>query len=386
MIQLGSGKNCCGCTACVSICKHKAITMLPDALGFMYPNIDTNKCVECGLCIKICAFNNKYDISENFTNPIAYAGRHIDIQKVETSRSGAIFIALSTWIIEQGGIVYGVGYKNKYKIVHKRATTIEELYELKGSKYVQSDLSNIFLQIKKDLQNGLIVLFSGTPCQTAGLRSYIGKLLCKKLYLVDIICHGVPSPKVWEDNVKHLEYKYNTNFTEVNFRNKLKYGWNSHIETYVDVNKKEYKSTIYTSLFYQNIMQRKSCGICYFCNLNRPSDITLGDYWGIERTDININNDNKGVSLILCNTEKGSCLLDKVKGDLYLIPAKIKDIIQPNLKKASKNHPLRNLFENDYKKYGYDYTIKKYGFYGGWRHYRFQLISNILRCFRLLYK
>lgn len=204
MIKIEKTANCCGCTACASICNHNAITMQPDALGFLYPVVDENKCTDCGLCENVCAFNNNYDRSQNLPQPIAYAARHKDMHEVETSRSGAAFIAISDWILEQGGVVYGAGYTDHFRVVHKRAVTKEERKEFKGSKYVQSDLNTVFRSIKQDLKQGLIVLFSGTPCQTSGLASYIGKYLRDNLYLIDIVCHGVPSPYIWRDYLTYF--------------------------------------------------------------------------------------------------------------------------------------------------------------------------------------
>lgn len=196
MIQITNKADCCGCTACASICAQHAISMEPDVMGFLYPKVDTDKCTECGLCEKVCAFNPNYDKSLNLLEPQIYAARHKDMHEIETSRSGAAFIAISDYVLEQGGVVYGAGYAEHFRVVHKRATNKEERNEFKGSKYVQSDLRDIFPQVKADLKQGLIVLFSGTPCQTAGLASYIGKRLREKLILVDIVCHGVPAPYI----------------------------------------------------------------------------------------------------------------------------------------------------------------------------------------------
>ena len=189
MIKITDLSRCCGCTACASICSHNAIVMQPDALGFLYPEVDKDKCVDCGLCEKVCAFNNRYDTSMNFEEPIAYGARHKDINEVETSRSGAAFIAISDYILEQGGVVYGAGYTGHFRVVHKRATTKKERDEFKGSKYVQSDMNTVFRQVKNDLRNGLMVLFSGTPCQTAGLNSYVGRQLRQNLWLTLIPQH-----------------------------------------------------------------------------------------------------------------------------------------------------------------------------------------------------
>lgn len=232
MIRINDPKDCCGCTACASICAHDAISMQPDALGFLYPKVDETKCVECGLCEKVCAFNDNYDKSLNLPKPDAYAARHKNMAEVETSRSGAAFIAISDWILKHGGVVYGAGYADHFRVVHKRATTKAERDEFKGSKYVQSDLTGVFKQVKEDLRNGMIVLFSGTPCQTSGLNSYVGKKLRENLYLVDIVCHGASGPYIWRDYLAYLEKKQGSEICWVNFRDKQKYGWGAHKETF----------------------------------------------------------------------------------------------------------------------------------------------------------
>ena len=206
--------------------------MKPDALGFLYPEVDKDKCIDCGLCDKVCAFNDHYDKSLNLDKPLAYAARHKDMSEIETSRSGAAFIAISDYILEQGGVVYGAGYTDHFRVIHKRATTKEERNEFKGSKYVQSDMNTVFRHVKKDLSDGLTVLFSGTPCQTSGLNSYIGKRLRENLFLVDIVCHGVPSPFMWRDYLAYLEKKQGAPIVWANFRDKQKFGWKGHHETF----------------------------------------------------------------------------------------------------------------------------------------------------------
>lgn len=184
MLTLIDKSQCCGCTACASICPKQAITMQPDGLGFLYPVINRDKCVDCGLCEDVCAFNPHYEKSD-FLVPEVYAVRHKDISEIETSQSGAAFIALSDWILERGGVVYGVGYTDHFRAIHKRATTKQQRNEFKGSKYVQSDLNTVFFQVKDDLKQDLYVLFSGTPCQTSGLQSYLKSLeLMSKNYLL----------------------------------------------------------------------------------------------------------------------------------------------------------------------------------------------------------
>lgn len=236
MIQIKEKKDCCGCTACASICPYDAISMQPDNLGFLYPVVDESRCVNCHLCENVCAFNDRYDTFLNLSQPEIYGVRHKDIREIELSRSGAAFVAISDRILEQGGVVYGAGYEGHFRVVHKRAVNKNERDEFRGSKYVQSDLRGVFRSVKKDLKAGLVVLFSGTPCQTAGLNSYIGSKWRDNLYLVDIVCHGVPGPYLWRDFIAYVEKKQGAKVCWVNFRDKQKFGWRAHKETFKFVN------------------------------------------------------------------------------------------------------------------------------------------------------
>ena len=376
MINIKNPADCCGCTACASICAHDAITMRPDGLGFLYPIVDKNKCADCGLCEKVCAFHDNYDKSLNLSKPSAYAARHKEMKEVETSRSGATFIAISDYIIENGGVVYGVGYTDYFRVIHKRAVTKIERNEFKGSKYVQSDLSDIFRQVKDDLKNGRIVMFSGTPCQTAGLHSYVGKKLRENLYLVDIVCHGVPSPFIWRDYLCFLENKYSSRINYANFRDKKHLGWKDHKESYTFDNHMNVIKTGFTYLFYKHIMFRHSCGVCKYTNLHRPSDITIADFWGWENTDKLINIDDKGVSLVLCNTDKGEKLFHAIRESMDIISAKLENCMQPNLKHPSSIHPKRMQFERDYTKKGFKYVFYKYG-EEGWKCKIYKFLRRI---------
>ena len=355
-------EDCCGCTACENICPKGAITMQPDSLGFLYPQISKEKCIKCGLCKKVCAFNTDYDKNANFKEPNVYAVRHKDMNEIATSRSGAVFIALSDCILSNNGVIYGVGYTGHFRVVHKRAVNKVERDEFKGSKYVQSDLNGIFKQVKSDLQNDKFVLFSGTPCQIAGLKSFLilSGIKRDKLYLVDIVCHGVPSPYFWRDYIEYLENKTKQKVIGVDFRDKSKFGWSAHKESF------QFEDT-YTYTFYQHIMFRRSCGICYFTNLQRPSDITIGDFWGWQKVDPEFNADDKGVSLVLINTLKGQKLFEKIKADIYYIQTDTEHCMQPNLEHPSVIHQKRDAFEEDYIKHGFVYVAKKYGNLG-WKY------------------
>ncbi len=365
MIKIDNPQNCCGCTACASICVHDAIKMKPDALGFLYPKVDPSKCVECGLCEKVCQFNDNYDQSLNLEAPIAYATRHKDLGEVMKSRSGAAFAAISDYILEQGGLIYGAGYKDHFRVVHKRATTKDERDELRGSKYVQSDLTGVFRQVKEDLRNGMTVLFSGTPCQTSGLNAYVGKKLRQNLILVDIVCHGVPGPYVWRDYLAYLEKKQGDEIVVANFRDKELFGWGAHRESYMFKNSGGKISFKY--LFYKNILFRHSCGVCHFPNLHRPSDITLADFWGWQNNVPGMNDDNKGLNLVLVNTEKGVELFESIKPQLEVKEVDVYNCLQPNLQHPSAIHPERKKFEELYAKKGFEYVFKRYG-EDGWRY------------------
>jgi len=356
MINIKNKADCCGCTACASVCSHDAIRMQSDDLGFVYPVVDTDKCTDCGLCEKACAFHPDYDKKENLGTPLVYAVRHKNIKEVETSRSGAMFVALSDWILEQGGVVYGAGYTGHFRVTHKRAVTKEERDEFKGSKYVQSDMNTVFRQVKADLKNGLKVLFSGTPCQTSGLRASLLNTKTDNLFICDIVCHGVPSPRFWADYLAFIEKKQNDTVIKVDFRDKNRFGWAAHKESFTFTD-----TYTYTYTFYKHIMFRHSCGVCHFTNLQRPSDITIADFWGWQKAvGEEFNADDKGVSLVLVNTEKGKAWFEAVKDRINYIKSNTADCMQTHLSKPSEIHPRRDDFERDYREKGFDYVVRKY--------------------------
>lgn len=352
--------DCSGCTACVNICPKQCIRMIPDSLGFKYPKVDTSLCINCDLCVKVCPFHKDY-CSESTGKPTVYVGKSKDPDEVNKSQSGAAFSVLSDWILDNDGVVYGAGYTGHFKVIHKRATTKEERDEFRGSKYVQSDLGFIFKDIRQDLEVGRKVMFSGTPCQVAGLAAYIPERLKENLYLIDLVCHGVPSPRMWADYLSYLEKKEREKIVAVNFRDKSLKGWHSHIESFKFCSS-PYTYT-YTYIFYSHINLRYSCAECPFTNMRRVGDITIGDAWGIENTaSAELGADNKGCSLFLINTNKGHELFDKIKNQLIFRKEEIDPALrQPNLSHPTSLHPKRDQFEQEYAKYGIGYVIKKYG-------------------------
>lgn len=352
--------DCCGCTLCSTVCPKQAITMKPDVMGFLYPDIEDSKCIDCGKCVRFCNFKEDYKTPFALDKPIAYGGRHKSLDEVAKSQSGAAFVVLSDYILSQGGVVYGVGYKEFFRAAHKRAATIEERDEFRGSKYVQSDMSGIYEQVKADLQEGRKVMFTGTPCQVAAVASYIGdKELRANLFLMDIVCHGVPGPFMWRDYLHFLESKENQKLTSVNFRDKKYKGWHAHVESFTFEHTYTYT---YTYLFYSHINLRYSCGQCPYTNFRRVSDVTVSDFWGVEKSKAaRLGADNKGCSLFLVNTEKGKLWFDSVKPSLDFIAVDLDECIQPQLLHPAKLHKKRNKFEEDFTKYGFAYVRRKYG-------------------------
>lgn len=331
MITITDKKNCSGCTACYSICPQKAITMCPDGFGFLYPKVDEKLCIHCDLCDRVCQFHDSYERYNNFEVPIVYGCRHKRIEELSTSQSGGLSAAIIESFLNSKSVVYGVGYDGITHIVHKRATRMEECIEFKGSKYVQSDLRGIFERIREDLLSGLNVLFFGTGCQVAGLRSYLSPKLQLNLLTVDLVCHATPSPAVWTSYVGYLEKKYNKRIIFVNFRDK-EYGWSSHNETFVfEGSHKKLTKGIFRNLFYNHKIIRYSCSNCPFTNLKRVSDLTISDFWGWYKY-YDKWNDNKGISLLLINSPKGSSFFDSSLK--HLINYQLSDItkcLQPQL-------------------------------------------------------
>ncbi|HCB96147.1 MAG TPA: F420H(2):quinone oxidoreductase [Ruminococcus sp.] len=356
-MQIFSSKNeCCGCTACKQVCPKNAITMKPDSEGFLYPEIDSKLCIECGACKRVCAFQNGYE--KNHSKK-AYAIKHKDFNTRFTSRSGAVFVAVSDYILNHNGSVYGAAFDEDFSVCHIRATDKSGRDKFKGSKYVQSDMKDTFKAVKEDLKNGMYVMFSGTACQVAGLIRYLGKCDTSKLYTCDLACHGVPSPKIWMEYLKHCEQKFGGKVTKADFRDKT-IGWNTHKEAiWID----GYKHILngYTYLFYENDIERPSCYNCKYSSLDRPADFTLADFWGIDRVVKNFN-DNKGVSLLLVNSEKGLQLLDEVSDNIVCVECDIESSIRsnPNLSHPTAKPDSREGFWDFYYKNGFEKTYKKY--------------------------
>jgi len=336
--------------------------MIPDSLGFLYPKANTELCVDCGICDKVCQFHDNYKRYDNYDMPEAYQFRLLQDEQLMKSQSGGAFFAIAEKFMADGGVVYGAAFTETWRVTHQRANKIKELYALRMSKYVQSDMQGVFIQVRDDLKNGVKVLFSGTSCQVAGVKSYISGRLHENLFCIDIICHGVPSPKIWEDYLAYLQKTRMSKIVKVCFRDK-RFGWHGARESFLFENGKEEFRRTNNYLYFSGLSVRESCSLCHYTNFKRVGDITVGDQWGIPKDSPY--NDEKGLSLILINSDKGKKLFENAKLRAECIS--IQECIQPQLKQPPKLHPARKNFIRDYEANGFLYVAKKYGDMG-WRY------------------
>ena len=364
MINITDPSKCCGCSACAAVCPHDAIVMKGDALGFPYPHVDKNQCVDCGLCDKVCVFvpdlSSRKPVPEDLKVQVN-AARHSDPEVVASSQSGGAFTALSDLILSEGGVIYGAAFDENHVVRHVRAASEEERAALRGSKYVQSDLDGIFRAVKADLKAGSKVLFTGTPCQVAGLLSYIPKSLQENLLTVDFICHGVPSPAVWKDYVEYMSRRGKV--VKADFRDKGEGGWKVHKESFIYENGKKKVGETYRILFYKNIMLRHSCSVCPYDVASHKADVTLADFWGADEAVPAMDGD-AGTSMVICNTGKGEKLFDKASETLQMAPAVLDYSFMlrrnPNLVRPAKIDKDRVRFEKEYASRGFLYAARRW--------------------------
>lgn len=327
MINVVEKRDCCGCSACLQACPKGCISMLPDEEGFAYPVVDKNICIKCGLCEKVCPILNHKDGEKREQGFVARS----EFDNRMESSSGGIFYLFAHAILEAGGVVCGAAYNDKNLVNHKIVDNENDLYSLLGSKYIQSNLENQYTEIKKYLNDGRKVLFSGTACQVAGLKGYLMHDY-DNLYTVDVLCHGVPSPGVWTKYVQYLEKKENKKLKHVNFRDKVT-GWHDYTvsHTFEDgtILSTKASENIFMNLFLSDYILRPSCHKCQFKNISRISDVTIGDAWGIENWKPEMD-DDKGTSVIVTHSEQGMELLNLISKNLKISPCDVDEALPPN--------------------------------------------------------
>ena len=314
-IFLASRYDCTGCSACASACPKGCIQMLEDREGFLQPKINTKSCIKCHKCERVCPVLNPEDQSDGETKAYAVINKDEDIRA--KSSSGGVFYALAKWTIDQGGVVFGARFNDQWEVVHDYAETVDGIYPFMGSKYVQSRVGNCYKQAKTFLDSGRWVLFSGTPCQLAGLRGYL-KREYVRLIQVDIICYGVPSPGVWRNYLRE-HVKRNGDISHISFRNKRN-GWkNSHFIISYKKNSAEEIDGLFMKGFSYKVYLRESCYECPFRSYHRNSDLTIADYWGVDKF-CNEMFDNKGTSVVFVHSDLGLSVLDALSDQVKAAP------------------------------------------------------------------
>lgn len=355
-ISILDKEKCTGCGACFNICPVGAITIKENSEGFLYPEIDKEKCTNCGLCTKACAMLNlKY---KNKKNPECYAFMASSEERIKSS-SGAAFPVLAKEFINNGDYVAGAIWDKEFGVEHIVSNNLEDIEKMRGSKYLQSNTKSCFKEIKEFLNNGKKVLFTGCPCQVAGLKTYLQKDY-KNLFCIDIVCHGVPSQKVFK---KYLKENFDKNITNINFRSKKAFGWGcgKGIEITDDSNEKQnLPVNSYLNAFLSNILAGTSCKTCPFSQIPRQGDITIGDFWGINKYNKKYN-DKKGTSVVLINNSKGKYLLSILKNNNILlekVPIKYALKHNENIYRPSFFHKDRDKFYNDIDKLSINDNVK----------------------------
>lgn len=344
-------KECTGCMACYNVCPTDCIKMKKEFDGCYYPHINTSRCIKCGKCRNVCPILNQDEIKTKNKVIDVYVGYCSDNMIRQSSSSGGIFPLAAEWCVGRGGIVFGAGYQGA-KVVHSSGDNFYEIEKFKGSKYVQSDSGTTYREAEKLLREGRFVLFTGLPCQIEGLKSYLGKEY-EKLYTIDLICHGVGAPGIWE---KYIDVFHEDKvITSINFKNK-EAGWNHEQFVMQYSNGAEYRKfpleDYYTYGFNKNVFLREACYECKFKGTDRISDLTIGDAWGVERYVPRFR-DDKGCSLIFVHSKKGQQLFADMAAKMQFAPADKDKAVQYNQRMISSapKSPYREQFYNNLKKY-----------------------------------
>ena len=373
---------CCGCTACKTICPTKAINMREDKKGFLYPEVNTSICISCSLCLNTCYENT----SEYRALPVlkSYAVKNKNPKVLKQSSSGGVSHALCHFVIEHGGVVYGVGYDEQFRVVTSRAQTIEDCDRFYGSKYVQTNLMNTFQEVFEDIQCGKTVLYFATSCHVGGLLSFLKVKQCNiaNLITVDFTCHGTPSPKLFSDYIDFL--KMDSSFSCFEFRTKEKpWGYGSvnfgctisyeNGRKEVDTN----KARIFLNLFFSNNFLRPNCFQCRYSSPNKPADLTIMDFWGLKDELPNLF-DECGVSAVFTHTNKGQKLL-KSAPELEIWDCTVEQITkkQANLKKSPIKPPSYYKAWEIYETHGFRAVSYQWGNYSVYKRIK-RLFKKLL--------
>lgn len=353
------GDKCMGCAACHDICSQNAISFVINKEGFNYPVINNQICTKCNICEKVCPVLNE---NANYSTKYTYAIKPKNYSFSSHSSSGSAFFYLAKTVIDEGGIVYGAAFDKHLYLQHCRVDNLSELHKLCGSKYIQSDCTNIYNLVKSDLKSNNTVLFVGTPCQVSGLKLFLRKDYCN-LITIDLICHGVPSPGLFKQYISYCKKRRGKTVSNFLFRDNRGI-WDSNFKSTLLFNDgtEEHNSmltNLWNRIFFSELFSRKSCGECKFSKLERIGDITLGDFWGIAEKQPSFY-DNRGVSLLRINTNTGNKLFQMIKENIYVVEEDTSESYHPNLYHPTRFNKLRSEAMNDFNNYGFSYIAKKY--------------------------
>lgn len=338
--------KCTGCRMCVQICPVKAIDMKENEEGFFEPIINKEKCIKCGLCFKRCPQLNDVKVGKKINSHKVFAMKNKNTEEQKNSSSGGVFSVLARYVLENNGAVYGACFDEKLKLEHIRIDKQENLYKLRGSKYLQSNTKNTFELVKNDLNKGVKVLYVGTPCQIAGLKNYLGKDY-EELLLVDLVCHGVPSQKLFDKYLTWLKKKNNSSIIEYEFRSKEKKSWGLNLKVKFESGKERYipaNLDPYYKSFLNGSTYRECCYNCKYAKIERVGDITIADYWGIEKEHPDFY-DKNGVSAVIINTNAGFKAFENIKDEVEYRDTEIEKIIAKN--KNLQEPTIRNSIRNN---------------------------------------
>lgn len=358
MINITDKHFCCGCSACVQSCPKQCITLSEDREGFQYPVVDTSACIDCKLCEKVCPYLKKAEERKPLKIEAAY---NSDIQTRLNSSSGGLFFLLAEYIIKNGGVVFGARFDDNWNVIHDYTDCVDHLPAFRGSKYVQSRIGNAYQDVKRFLDYGRLVLFTGTPCQVMALKNFLRKNY-DNLYTVDIVCHGVPSPRVWRDYLDYLNPEKKV-IISVNMRDKSR-SWSRYsykIESDKGMLYDDYAANSeYLRMYISGFSVRPSCFNCPAKGGRSHSDITLADAWGIKQVYPDCN-DEKGTSAVCINFEAGKALYDSITKNSQPFPLDVFYTENPSFDTSAKEPELRGTFWKQYEKEGIStyYSIKK---------------------------
>lgn len=365
MTMLCQRHECTGCGACFNVCPISCIEMRPDSDGFLSPFIDVQLCTKCQRCHKACPILFQPSIVRG-DPPDVYACWNLDDEVRMESSSGGMFSVFADYILENNGVVYGASLDDQQNLKHAGISLKSELGGARKSKYFQSDIAATFREAKEHLESGRLVLFTGTPCQIAGLYGFLGENSYLNLITADIICHGVPSPMVFKKYQRHLEVRYRSPIRDISLRDKTN-GWLAPDTLIHFGNGKQYRKSYiaedpYARAFLANICLRESCHCCHYTSTRRFGDITLADFWGIGREEPFDYDTDKGVSLVLLNTGTGRMIFDKNKHRFFSTKRELVEAINGNihLQSPSKMHPDREAFLRDLHSIDFAALVDKY--------------------------